>query len=204
MIIDMGALSAADRYITLTQTVLPRPIAWVLTENRDKSLNLAPFSFFNAVCSEPPLLMLSVAQQPTGYKKDTLANIEAGAEFVVNIASVSQLSALNQTSATLPYGASEIKAGDIALQQIDNFSLPRVADCKVAMMCKTYEIKYIGNREQALIFGEVMTIFVDDDCIGKDSKQRPKILAQKLQPLARLGAGEYATFGKILTLARPD
>ena len=204
MIIDIGNLPAHKAYITLTQTVLPRPIAWAMTVNEDSSYNLAPFSFFNAVCSDPPLVVFSVGRQADGRGKDTLTNIETRSGFVVNIASVSQLPELNQSSATLPYGESEISANNIVLTEVEEFSLPRIADCKVAMMCRTYEIQTIGNNNQALIFGEVTSLFVDDSCIDKDAKGRTKILADKIEPLARLGAGEYATFGNILSAQRPD
>jgi len=204
MKINLADLKAADTYFTLTQTVLPRPIAWVLTENKDSSLNLAPFSYFNAVASDPPLIMFSIGMQPEGTKKDTLINIEERNHFVVNIASVQQLPDLNQTSATLPYGSSEIEKNAIKTQAVEGFSLPRVAECKVAMLCSTYELKTIGNNNQSLVFGEVQSIWIDDECAEINEKGRLKISAEKIQPLARLGAGEYASFGEILTAVRPD
>ena len=204
MQINMAELSAADAYFTMTQSIMPRPIAWVISENEDNSLNLAPFSYFNAVASDPPLIMFSVGVQPDGTKKDTLRNIEDRDQFVVNIASVSQLPDLNQTSATLPYGTSELEENGIKTTEIEGFSLPRVAQCKLAMCCTTYEIKTIGNNHQSLIFGEVQSIWIDDDCAGINEKGRLKIDADKIEPLARLGAGEYASFGQILTAKRPD
>ncbi len=204
MQINMADLKAADAYFTMTQTVIPRPIAWVLSENEDSSLNLAPFSYFNAVASDPPLIMFSIGLQPDGTKKDTLRNIEERDHFVVNIASVQQLPDLNQTSATLPYGTSEVKTNAIKTEVIEGFTLPRVALCKLAMCCTTYELKTIGNNNQSLVFGEVQSIWIDDDCADINEKGRLKISAEKIEPLARLGAGEYATFGDILTAKRPD
>ncbi len=204
MQINLAGLKAADVYFTLTQTVIPRPIAWVLTENKDSSLNLAPFSYFNAVASDPPLIMFSIGLQPNGTKKDTLINIEERGHFVVNIASVQQLPALNQTSATLPYGASEVEKNAIKTEALEGFALPRVAECKLAMSCNTYELKTIGNNNQSLVFGEVQSIWIDDDCAEVNEKGRLKISAKNIEPLARLGAGEYASFGEILTAVRPD
>jgi len=200
----MAELSPADAYFTMTQAVLPRPIAWVLTENHDHSLNLAPFSYFNAVASDPPLIMFSIGIKPDGSQKDTLRNVEERDRFVVNIASVSQLADLNQTSATLPYGKSEVESNAIQTAEIDNFPLPRVALCKVALCCTTYELKTIGNNDQALVFGEIQSIWLDDDCAGINEKGRLKIDAAKIEPLARLGAGEYASFGQIMTAKRPE
>jgi len=204
MIIDMAELSAPDAYFTMTQTVMPRPIAWVLSENADQSFNLAPFSYFNAVASDPPLLMFSIGVQPDGSTKDTLVNVQERKAFVVNIASVSQLPDLNQTSATLPYGQSEVDTNEIATETMGGFRIPRVADCKVAMCCETYQIQTIGNRNQSLVFGEIKSIWIDDECAETTEKGRLKILADKIEPLARLGAGEYASFGNILTAKRPD
>ena len=87
MYIDFGKMTAQQVYITMTQTIVPRPIAWVLSENPDQSLNLAPYSYFNAVCSDPPLLMISAGVKPDGATKDTRDNIRDRKEFVVHIAS---------------------------------------------------------------------------------------------------------------------
>ncbi|MGI9316146.1 MAG: flavin reductase family protein [bacterium] len=197
-------MSPADAYFTMTQTVIPRPICWALSINQDSSFNLAPFSYFNAVASDPPLVIFSVGLQPDGEYKDTLTNIQERPDFVVNIASVDQLPVLNQTSATLPYGQSEVDASQIELAEMDGFSLPRVAGCKLAMMCERYHIQTIGNREQSLIFGEIKSIYVDDRCVEINDKGRLKIFADRIKPLARLGAGEYVTFGDILQAKRPD
>ena len=204
MIIDMAELSAPDAYFTMTQSVLPRPIAWVLSVNQDNSYNLAPFSYFNAVASDPPLIMFSIGLQPDGGAKDTLVNVKTRNQFVVNIASVSQLGALNQTSASLPYGSSEVESNQIATALMGDFPVPRVADCKIALCCETYEIQTIGNRDQSLVFGEIKSIWIDDDCAIINDKGRLKILAANIEPLARLGAGEYASFGEILSAKRPD
>lgn len=204
MIIDIAEMSPPEAYFTMTQTVIPRPICWALSLNHDNTYNLAPFSYFNAVASDPPLIMFSVGLQPDGGLKDTLTNIRDRAEFVVNIASVNQLPVLNQTSATLPYGSSEVDASQIELAEIEGFELPRVADCKIALMCERYQIQTIGNRQQSLIFGEIKSIYVDDDCADITDKGRLKIFANRVQPLARLGAGEYVTFGEILQAKRPD
>lgn len=204
MMINIGEMSPPDAYFTLTQAVLPRPICWALSANQDSSFNLAPFSYFNAVASDPPLIMFSVGLQPDGSDKDTLTNIEQRPEFVVNIASVDQLAVLNQTSATLPYGSSEIDAGQIELAEVEGFSMPRVADCKLAMMCERYHIQTIGNRKQSLIFGQIKSIYVEDGCAEITDKGRLKIYADRIKPLARLGAGEYVDFGDILEAKRPD
>lgn len=204
MIIDLSEMSPPEAYFTMTQTVIPRPICWALTENHDRSYNLAPFSYFNAFASDPPIVIFSVGIQPDGSDKDTLTNIEARPEFVINIASDDQLAVLNQTSATLPYGTSEVDSNGIELAAVDGFSVPRVAGSKLALMCERHHIQTVGNRKQSLIFGEIKSIYVDDECAEITDKGRLKIHADRIRPLSRLGAGEYVSFGEVLTAQRPD
>ena len=203
MLIDLTTLKPAEAYFIMTQSVIPRPIAWVLSENEGGDYNLAPFSYFNAVASDPPTIVFSVGLQDDGGPKDTTINIRERPEFTVNIASVSQLPVLNQTSATLPYGNSEVAANNVDLASVEGFSVPRVADSKIVLMCERYHIQQIGNRDQMLIFGEIRSVFVADDCVEINEKGRIKIHAHKVQPLARLGAGEYADFGEVLSAKRP-
>ena len=83
MQIKLDELSAPLTYFTMTQTVVPRPIAWILSENEDASFNLAPFSYFNAICSDPPLVMISIGLQDDGSEKDSLRNIRQRSQFVI-------------------------------------------------------------------------------------------------------------------------
>ena len=204
MLIDLSTLSTPQTYFTMTQTVIPRPIAWVLTENPAGDFNLAPFSYFNAVCSNPPLLAFSVSPQPDGTLKDTVANLKVRPELVIHIASCDQLPELNQTSATLPPGVSEVTASDIALTTVEGFHLPRITDCKIAFMSKVHQMIDIGNNQQVLVLAQVESIYVDDECTSTNEKGRLQIDAMKIAPLGRLGAGQYVSFGEVLNAKRPD
>lgn len=203
MLINLAELSTPQVYFTMTQTVLPRPVAWVLSENQNNSYNLAPFSYFNAVCSDPPLVMFSVGLQDDGTHKDTLVNVRERNEFVVHIASVSQLHDLNLSSATLPPGESEVTAGDLKTVSVEGHHLPRLAESKIAFMCSVYEIQTIGNNDQHLVFGLISDIYVDDECTEINEKGRLKIDPAKIQPLSRLGASQYASYGETLMANRP-
>ena len=108
MILDLSELKPAQVYFHMIQTLIPRPIAWVLSEIEQDKYNLAPFSYFNAVCSDPPLIMLSVGKKPDGSFKDTRVNIEQRKDFVVHIAHREVLDELNQSSATLAADISEL------------------------------------------------------------------------------------------------
>ena len=203
MQIKLDELSSPMAYFTMTQTVVPRPIAWILSENEDAGFNLAPFSYFNAVCSDPPLVMVSIGTQDDGSEKDTLRNIKARSQFVIHIASCGQLTELNQSSATLPPGVSEVSANQLQTIAVEGFHMPRLSDCKIALMCERHQIQTIGNNQQSLLFAEIREIYIDDDCIEVNDKGRLKVLAERVQPLARLGASEYASFGDVLVAQRP-
>jgi flavin reductase (DIM6/NTAB) family NADH-FMN oxidoreductase RutF len=203
MLINLKELSTAQVYFTMTQTIMPRPVAWVLSENEDQSLNLAPFSYFNAVASDPPLIMFSVGTQDDGTLKDTLVNVKARPELVVHIASCNQLTDLNLSSATLPAGESEVSAGNLQTSSVEGYRLPRLSDSKIAFMCHVHKIDKIGNNNQHLIFAEINDIYVADDCTETNEKGRLQIKADAVEPLARLGASQYASFGEVLSAKRP-
>jgi len=204
MYLDFGAMKPPEIYLTLTQTVIPRPVAWVLSENLDGGSNLAPFSFFNALCSNPPLIMISVGRRQDGSLKDTQANIEARREFVVHIGHWEQLDSLNESSATLPSGESETQRLGLETVCFEQFRLPRLVDARVAFACSRYQIQEIGNSGNTLILGRVHGVYLADGVVGKDNRDRPKICADKINPIGRLGASEFVRFGEIHTRHRPD
>lgn len=203
MYIELDGLTSNRIYATMTQAVIPRPIAWVLSDNGDGGYNLAPYSYFNAVCSEPPLVFISVGKKPDGSHKDTRTNIEEHRQFVIHIVHRGLAEPMVETSRTLPHGESEIDLINLQLTAFDGFSLPRLKDCRIAFACELYEIKEIGPAPQSLVFGKVRSIFVDDSVASQDAKDRLKIHAEKVDPIGRLGASEYVTFGEILSIPRP-
>jgi flavin reductase (DIM6/NTAB) family NADH-FMN oxidoreductase RutF len=203
MIIDLATLSPNQVYFSLIQTVIPRPVAWVLSDNGDGSHNLAPFSYFNAVCSDPPLIMLSLSPRPDGTVKDTRENIEQRRHFVVHIAHRELLGHVNETSRTLPHGESELERVPLTLTGFEGFSLPRIAQCRVALACELYSLQRIGS-EQTLILGQVQRIYVADEACEKDAKGRNRIVAATIDPIGRLGTDEYCTMGDVIRLRRPD
>lgn len=203
MRIKMDGLSESQTYFTMTQIIMPRPIAWVLSENEDASMNLAPFSYFNAVCTDPPMVMVSFTIQDDGSEKDTLRNIRQRSQFVIHIASSDQLDVLNQSSARLAPGESEVLASGLSTTAFENFHMPRLSDCKIALLCERDTTQAIGNKGQTLLFAEIKEIYLADDCGELNENGRLKVYADKVQPLARLGAGEYASFGEILNATRP-
>lgn len=204
MNVNFSDYSANQRYHLMTQTIIPRPIAWALTDSGNATYNLAPFSYFTAVSSSPPILMLSVGKKPNGDDKDTLVNVVKNKKLVIHIASEQQANLVTQTAATLAHGESELTATRITTTNFENFSLPRIEQCDIAYGCELYEIKKLGDVPQNLIFVEVKQVYINDKVANIDNKQRIKVHADKVQPLARLGGGEYSAITKPFTIVRPS
>jgi flavin reductase (DIM6/NTAB) family NADH-FMN oxidoreductase RutF len=210
MIINFSDYSATQRYHLMTQTIIPRPIAWVLTQSKGDSdhqnnLNLAPFSYFTAISSDPALLMLSVGKKPNGKMKDTLANVLKNGKMVIHIANKSQADIVTKTAASLEHGESELAViSDDVLNTIpfEGFSLPRLAQCDIAYACDLFEIKEIGDAPQTLIFVEVKHLYVSPS-VTSVNEGRIKIHADSVDPLARLGASEYSGITSPFKKARP-
>ncbi|PKH07445.1 flavin reductase family protein [Moritella sp. Urea-trap-13] len=203
MQLNFSDFSAIQRYHLMTQTIIPRPIAWALTDSGDENYNLAPFSYFTAVSSDPALLMISVGKKPNGDNKDTLTNILKNKQMVIHIASADQAELVTQTAATLAHGQSELANSGLTTAAFEDFPLPRLAQCDIAYGCELYEIKELGDVPQTLIFVEVKQLYISDAVVVKDDKDRMKIAADKVKPLARLGGGEYASITAPFSLQRP-
>jgi flavin reductase (DIM6/NTAB) family NADH-FMN oxidoreductase RutF len=204
MLLNFSELSPNQIYHTMIQTVIPRPIAWVLSENEQGSFNVAPFSYFTAVSSSPPLMMFSVGKKSANEPKDTLKNISVKKEFIIHIAHAELVNELNESAATLDYGTSELDQIGLKTTPIENFTLPRIEQTKIAFACSLYEIKEIGNAPMALVFGEIQSVYICDNIVDTDKESgRNTINAEKLNPLARLGGNDYSTIAKPFTIARP-
>lgn len=202
MNIDLSTLSNTNIYHVMTQTIIPRPIAWVLSENSNASMNLAPFSYFNAVCSDPPLCMLSMGKKPDGAAKDTATNLVVGAYCVIHIAHLEQAGTVTATAATLEYGESEIDHSRVSLVEHANWPLKRISDCPIAYLCKVHSTREIGNTPQQLVFAQALELYVDDSAISQQN-ERFYIDALAVNPLARLGANQYASIGDVISKSRP-
>lgn len=201
MQIDLSRLDDDAVYHLMIQAVIPRPIAWVLSDNGDGGYNLAPFSYFNAVASEPPLVMLSVGHKSDGTRKDTWVNIEARDHFVVHIAHRELLQALNETSRALPHGESEIPRAGLDTVPFEGFTLPRLRDARIAMACTMFAIHHLGEG-QGLIIGRVHRLYIADEIIEQEG-DRMVIHPEKLDPIARLGASRFAFLSDFTRLTRP-
>ena len=208
MHIDLRQQEPSAAYFTVIQTIMPRPVAWILSPNcsngGEPSYNLAPFSYFCPVCSDPPLAVVSIGIKPDGSSKDTLVNVSARRFFTIHIAHKELLATLNATSANLPYGVSE--AGELGLDLVPfkNAAVPRLKAARIAFACELERVMPVGRGGQKLIFAQLHSVWIDDETIIQDAKGRLKVDASQVSPIARLGGGEYAFLGEVLSLKRPD
>ena len=201
MHIDMSTLSPIQAYALMTQTVIPRPVAWILTGNDDNSYNLAPYSYFNGLASDPPMVMISFGLSPHGDLKDTRTNIEARKEFVIHIAHREMAEAMTHSSATMPRNESEVDMLGLELADMPGTSLPRLADCRIAYACEFDSMHMI--KDQAIMFATLKHLYAADSVVGEDEKGRVRINAVDVDPLGRLGGGEYFGAGDLIYVERP-
>jgi len=201
MQIDVAATPALDVYHTLVGVVTPRPIAWVTSVDAAGRLNLAPFSFFNAFGANPPVVVFSPTNRRDGSKKDTLLNVEATGEFVIHTATASLAVQVNQSSAELPRGQSEVEYIGLHTTPSVKVKPPRLAESPVAMECKVRQIVTVGSGPIAgnLVIGEVLMIYVDDAVLDGNSRVDPR----KLRTVARLGGDYWCHTSDLFEQKRP-
>jgi flavin reductase (DIM6/NTAB) family NADH-FMN oxidoreductase RutF len=200
MNIAAAGRAGRDNYKLLIGAVVPRPIAWVSTLNRDGTVNLAPFSFFQAVASEPPTVIVSVGRRSNGEWKDTALNALERREFVVNTVNMDVRDAMNESSRDYPYGDSELPPAGLNTAPSAEIETPRVAEAPIALECRLSQTVTIGQSEPdyMVLFGEVVSFYVRDDLYFDG-----KIDFERLQPLGRLAGNQYSKPGEIIELIRP-
>jgi len=201
MQIDVRNANVVDVYRALIGIVTPRPIAWVSTIDREGRVNLAPFSFFNAFGANPPVVVFSPTLRRDGTKKDTLLNIKATGEFVINAAVASLAEEVNRSSKELPYGESEVELVGLTTCPSMIVKPPRIVESPAHLECKVRQIIPIGDGPISanLVIGEVVYIRVDDAVLDEKGVVDPR----KLGTIARLGGDFYARTTDLFELKRP-
>jgi flavin reductase (DIM6/NTAB) family NADH-FMN oxidoreductase RutF len=199
MIIDLEKLNRKDRYKLMIGSILPRPIAWVSTMDEVGNLNLAPFSYFTAVCPEPMTLLFCPGVLPSGEKKNTWANIEKVPEFVINICNEDTAVAMNLSATVLPYGQSEFEWADVTPIASESIRVPRVAEAPISFECKLQQIVTVSDRPGggAAIFGEVQIVHVRDDIY-----QGGYVHLEILRPIGRLAGAGYTKVSDTFEMKR--
>src|SRR5262245_11692704 len=202
MLVDVSQAPFLDVYHHLVGIVTPRPIAWVTTVDAQGRVNLAPFSFFNAFGANPPVVIFSPTLRRDSTKKDTLRNVEATGEFVLNAAVESLAEKVNLSSKDLPYGQSEVDMTGLSLKPSLKVKPPRLAETPVAMECRVMQIVPIGTGPIAanLVIGEILMMHIDDAVLDDKGQIDPR----KLRTIARLGGDFYCRTSDLFEMKRPS
>ncbi len=192
MEIDPATLSQVERYKLEIGAIVPRPIAWVSTISADGALNLAPFSFFAGVAAEPFSLLFCPSNKPDGSEKDTLRNIEATGQFVVNVVSEKHALAMAASAEGLPFGESEFALAGVEAAAATKVTPPRVAGAPVCFECEPLEVIRLAPGKPAggnVVIGRVLWVHVEDGLID----DRTRIDPAKLAAIGRMAGLGYCT-----------
>ncbi len=201
MLLEVASANVLDVYHLLVGVVTPRPIAWVTSVDAQGRVNLAPFSFFNAFGANPPVVVFSPTLRRDGGKKDTLLNVQATGEFVLNAAVEPLATQINLSSKELPRGESEVELTGLTLAPSLKVRPPRLAETPVNLECKVRQIVSIGSGPIAanLVIGEVLVFHVADAVLDDKGRVDPR----KLRTIARLGGDFYCRTSDLFEMKRP-
>ena len=201
MRVDPSVLPARDVYRTMIALITPRPIGWVSTVSQSGVTNLAPFSFFNGVGATPPTLVFSTVNHRDGRPKDTLVNIEATGEFVVNVASYDMRDKVNESSEELPHGESEFERFGLEAAPSERVRPPRVAASHACFECALHQIVRVGEGALAasLVIGRILVMHVADHVLDDKGRIDPG----RLDTIGRLGGEEYVRTTDRFSMGRP-
>ena len=166
MFFDFAALPKRDRYKLVVSTIVPRPIAWLVTQDAEGRNNAAPYSFFNVLSNDPVVVGIGVGARGMGGEegtelKDTMANIRATGEFTLCLVSESTAAAMNATGADYPPGVNELAMAGLTTATSERVRVPRIAESPVALECRLWQTVPIGTHN--LVLGEVLAVHVRDE-----------------------------------------
>jgi flavin reductase (DIM6/NTAB) family NADH-FMN oxidoreductase RutF len=199
--VDPATSQPRDVYKLMVGAIVPRPIAFVSTRSADGVLNLAPFSFFTAISANPPVICFSpMIRSSDGQKKDTLRNIEATGEFVVNVVSEEFAAQMNLCSQEFPPEVDEFAASGLTPLASETVKPPRVAESHIQMECRLVQVVHVSPKPLggSIVLGEVLRFHVDDAVVSNFA-----IDPDKLRPIGRMGGPTYTRTTDRFNMERP-
>ena len=197
---DLEEVGTANAYKLLAATVMPRPIAWVVTQDASGGLNTAPYSFFNVMGSNPPTIAIGILADPGRGFKDTARNILDNGEFVVNLVPERLVEAMNVTSIDAPRGIDELRLAGLETAPSAHVKPPRIAASPVSFECTTHTTVETGPN-QLVVIGRVLAVHIDDDCILDPA--RAHVDTPRLDLVARSYGSDYVRSHDTFSLVRP-
>ena len=193
MLIDYADKELTQRYQLMAQTIIPRPIAWIVTEDEEGRINIAPFSYFMGLSSEPPTMIVSIGHKSDGTPKDTLKNIRESKKCTICMVDEPLLEKMHFSSKELESSESEAEAFAIETQKIKSGFPPVVTGTPSAFFCELYEEINLKGSKTIPIIVEIKEQYIDDAIISDTER-----IALDYAPLARVGKS-YALLGKEIT-----
>ncbi|MCP3991977.1 MAG: flavin reductase family protein [Actinomycetia bacterium] len=193
-------IDPTDTYKLLTGLVVPRPIGWVATADTEGCLNLAPYSFFQAVATNPPVLLFSAGVND-GHEKDSLVNVRTTGEFTCNLVDMATAEAMNQSAAELDSSESEFDFAGLTPEPSLEVKAPRVAEAKASFECRVQQIIELGQPpvQHAVVLGEVVCIHAADEILDGT-----RIDFEALDAVGRMAGNGYVTTRDRFSLSRPS
>jgi flavin reductase (DIM6/NTAB) family NADH-FMN oxidoreductase RutF len=200
MELDFEKEHASRAYAILVSLVVPRPIAWVTTLDANGVVNAAPFSFFNVLGANPPIVGFSPGDRPNGAPKDTALNVRFGHEFVVNLVDESVAEAMNLTAATLPHGQSEIAHAGLTTAPSSVVKPPRIAEAPTSLECTEWGTLQIGGNR--LVIGLVKRVHLREELFDPATQ---RIRSENFHAVGRMASPHwYCHTRDRFEMVRPD
>jgi flavin reductase (DIM6/NTAB) family NADH-FMN oxidoreductase RutF len=200
MIVDPSGAGPVEVYRLMTGAIVPRPIAFVSTVNESGVFNLAPFSFFTGISANPPVICFCPMIRGDGTRKDTLRNIEATREFVVNVVSEEIGEKMNLTAPEYPPDVDEFEVSGLTPVPSDLVRAPRVKESHVNMECRLVHVVDVSLRPLggSIVIGEIVRFHVDDSMVANYM-----IDPDKLRPIGRMSGPTYTRTTDRFDMSRP-
>lgn len=186
--LDFAALSPHERYKIMTGVIVPRPIAWVTTVDANSQVNAAPFSFFNCLSADPPILALGVEYRADGTPKDTGKNIRETGVFCVNIVSRALAEAMNVTAVAFDGATDEVTEAGLTLRPGTQIACPSIAEAPASLECRFHSYLDIGNSRE-IIVGEIVAAHLRSEMVNDRLHVDPALL----DAIGRMGGHGYVT-----------
>jgi len=198
---DFSQLASADAFKLLSSVVVPRPIAWVVSQSAQGDINAAPFSFFNVVSSDPPIVALGIGPRG-GQLKDTSRNILDTREFVINLVSAELAEQMNRTSLDYHADVNELVRAGLATERSQTVAPPRIAQSPAALECKVWQV-IEAAPQRVIVLARVVGMYLRDDALL--NRDRFYVDTPALHLLGRMhGAGWYAHTSDLFQMLAPD
>ena len=176
MILDTQTSTPLQNYKILSNTITPRPIAWVSSIFPNGGINLAPFSFFAPISVNPPMFSICMMQKSDGLEKDSFKNIHNTRKATISMCDISHIQALQDSSAELEYGVSEASEFNIPLELLQSGYPPAPQGVKIAFMCDLYDVLEIGEDKSVLL--QVKSFYIDDEIYRQDLHFLPHFIGR--------------------------